>query len=177
MLNTGNTPRPDKTFYYLDIARATCARSTCLNKRWGAVIVKDDEIISTGYNGSPRGRKNCCDIGECYRIKNNIPRGTHYESCRSIHAEANAIISAARHDMMHGVMYIYGWDVVHNCIVPKPDSCMMCKRMIINADITEVIFADPEGFHFDNRYGYGYRSQHVQQWVEDDDMPVYGQGY
>lgn len=78
---------------------------------------------------------------------------------------------------MHGIMYIYGWDAVHNCIVPKPDSCMMCKRMIINAGITEVIFADPEGFHFDNRYGYGYRSQHVQQWVEDDDMPVYGQGY
>jgi len=169
--------RPAKPFYYLDIARATAARSNCINKHWGAIIVKDDEIISTGYNGAPRGRINCCDLGYCYRIKAQIPRGTQYETCRSVHAEANAIISASRKDMLHSTMYIYGWDVVYNRIVTKPDSCMMCKRMIINAGIDEVIFADPDGFNFNSDYGFGYRSQLVQKWVEDDDMPVYGQGY
>ena len=171
------TKRPGKPFYYLDIARATAARSSCINKRWGAIIVKDDEIISTGYNGAPRGRANCCDTGTCFRIEHNIPRGTQYETCRSVHAEANAIISASRQQMLHSTMYIYGWDVLNNCIVSKPDSCMMCKRMIINAGIEEVIFADPEGFHFDDDLGFGYRAQVVEKWVHEDDMPTYGQGY
>lgn len=169
--------RPDKHIYYLDIARATSTRSNCINKRWGAIIVKDDEIVSTGYNGAPRGRTNCCDLGYCPRIRENIPRGTRYETCRSVHAEANAIISASRERMLHGKMYIYGWDVIAQKMVTHPDSCMMCKRMIINAGIEEVIFADPEGFHFAETYGFGYRTQLVSKWVEDDDMPVYGQGY
>lgn len=170
--------RPDKIFYYLDIARAVSVRSTCINKHWGAVIVKDDEIISTGYNGAPRGIVNCCDTGECFRIKNNIPRGTHYELCSAIHSEANAIISASRRDMLHGTMYIYGWDVVNSRIVTNPDSCMMCKRMIINAGIDEVVFADVAGIRFDPAFGYGYRAVSVSSWVADDSWTLpSSQGY
>lgn len=169
--------RPDKPFYYLDIAKSVSARSTCLNKQWGAVIVNNDEIISTGYNGAPRGRVNCTDIGQCYRIQHAIPRGTQYEACRSIHSECNAIISAARKDMLHGTMYIYGWDVVNQRVVEKPNSCMMCKRLIINAGIDEVIFADVDGFAYNDKYGYGYRIQPVKQWVAEDDIIVDGKGY
>lgn len=166
--------RLPKQFYYLEMAKAAASRSTCLNKHWGAIIVTGDEIIATGYNGAPRGRVNCCDVGTCYRIQMNIPRGTQYERCRSIHAEANAIISASRRDMRNGSMYIYGWDMITNQMVQKPDSCMMCKRMIINAGISEVIFADQAGICKNPIVGYGYRVQKVNTWVEEDDMSVYG---
>ena len=88
--------RRDKENYYLDIAEAVASRGTCLRRNFGAIIVKNDQIVATGYTGAPRGRKNCSDLGYCLREKMNVPRGQRYELCRSVHAEANAIISAAR---------------------------------------------------------------------------------
>ena len=92
--------RISKENYYLDIAETVLERATCLRRVFGAIIVKNDEIISTGYNGAPRGRRNCVDMGFCTREAMRVPRGERYELCRSVHAEANAIISAARRDMM-----------------------------------------------------------------------------
>ena len=100
--------RCSKKDYYLGIAKAVSARSTCLRRQYGAVIVKDDEIIATGYNGSPRGTTNCCDSGECWRAANGIPHGQQYEKCVAVHAEENAIISAARRDMIGAILYLYG---------------------------------------------------------------------
>ena len=99
-----NMERKDKTNYYLDIAETVSRRSTCLRRRYGAIIVRNDEIISTGYNGAPRGRRNCVDLDYCAREKQNIPSGQRYELCRSVHAEANAIISAARRDTLGGIL-------------------------------------------------------------------------
>lgn len=331
--------RVSKELYYLGVAEAVSKRSTCLNKQWGAVIVKDDEIISTGYNGAPRGLPNCCDIGECYRVKNNIQRGTRYETClaagthvmisngrkvtianlerhqekyryvvysknpttgvinqvpmfafmngeamdfievvletgyrfkctpdhkfmmedgsfkcayelqkldklagmiwqydpykpncewvrehvvtvsdiqhihlkdrsepvydlrveehenfaldvgvngahigifvhncSSLHAEQNAIISASRSDMRHGTMYIYGYDVTNDMLVENPNSCILCKRMIINAGIDEVIFADVDGIgrlsHPEKKYGF--RLVKVSDWIKDGIMDLNG---
>ena len=162
--------RISKIMYYLEMAKSASKRSTCLNKQWGAVIVKNDEVVSTGYNGSPRGRENCVDKGYCFRLVNNIPRGTNYNLCHSVHAEMNAIISAARRDMIGATMYIYGWDVVNSRVVKSPDSCMMCKRVIINSGIDEVIFADIDGICKDDSCGYGYRVKKVSSWVDEDDM-------
>ena len=92
--------RTSKQNYYLDIADSVLERSTCLRRKYGAIIVRNDEIISTGYNGAPRGRRNCSDLGRCTRESLNIPSGERYELCRSVHAEANAIISASRRDMI-----------------------------------------------------------------------------
>lgn len=130
--------RRDKHNYYLDIAQTVLERSTCLRKMYGAVIVKNDEIVSTGYNGAPRGRANCNDTGDCIRDKLGIERGKNYEICRSVHAEANAIISAARKEMLDGTLYMA-------CKTPDGEllggtmSCTMCKRFIINAGIKTVI--------------------------------------
>lgn len=88
--------RITKDEYYLSIAASVAKRSTCLRRQYGAVIIKNDEIISTGYNGAARGEPNCCDTGECWREANNIPHGEQYEKCVAVHAEQNAIISAAR---------------------------------------------------------------------------------
>lgn len=326
--------RMHKELYYLGIAEAASKRSTCINKQWGAVIVKDDEIISTGYNGSPRGQINCSDVGTCYRLEHNIPRGTCYETCftgatkiripngrsssisvmndksathtsriyaydsindtinqvraiahasgyadeliritvetgesfectpnhlfmmddyetftsacelkqldklagmmwkynldipyrevvtkhsitvsniqkikisstkpvpvydltvpeyenfavqvgenvcvfahncRSVHAEANAIISAPRTSMLHATMYIYGHDCVANTPVNHPDSCTMCKRMIINSGINEVVFADIDGVRkMDHPTKlYGYRVVRVSDWINSPDF-------
>jgi len=93
--------RRDKINYYLDLAEVVSQRGTCLRKQYGAVIVKNDEVVSTGYVGAPRGRDNCIDLGFCIREQLNVPRGERYELCRSVHAEANAIISAARERMLH----------------------------------------------------------------------------
>ena len=134
--------RKDKNNYYLDIAEAALERSTCLRRKWGAVIVKDDEIISTGYNGAPRGRKNCTDIGTCIREELNIPRGERYELCRSVHAEQNAIISADRKSMIGSTLYLVGKNYKDDKYVEKARPCALCKRMIINAGIKEVIVRD-----------------------------------
>ena len=128
--------RIDKINYYLNIAEAVSQRGTCLKRNYGAVIVTNDEIVSTGYTGSPRGRENCCDKGFCLRKKLNIPRGTRYELCCSVHAEMNAIISASRKEMMHGTLFLCGKEMNDsNDYVSNPDSCSMCKRNIINAGI------------------------------------------
>ena len=131
--------RRDKHNYYLDIAQTVSERATCLRKHYGAVIVKNDEIVSTGYNGAPRGRANCIDLNYCIRQQLNIPRGEKYEICRSVHAEANAIISASRNETLDGTLYMACIDPSTGNLEPNVCSCTMCKRMIINAGIKTVI--------------------------------------
>ena len=129
--------RPNKDEYYLDIAASIAKRSTCLRRRYGAVIVNNDEIIATGYNGSPRGEKNCCDTGECWREAHHIPHGEQYEKCVSVHAEMNAIISAARKDMVGGTLYLMGFDDSNPIFHAVP--CTICRRLIKNAGIKRVV--------------------------------------
>ncbi len=131
--------RVDKINYYLDIAKSVLERSTCIRRAFGAVIVKNDEIIATGYNGAPRGRKNCGDLGYCMREKLQIPRGERYEMCRSVHAEQNAIISAARKDVIDSTLYLVGKEVADNKYVKNAMPCMFCKRFIINAGISKIV--------------------------------------
>lgn len=137
----GERSRPDKGVYYLNIAKAVSERSTCLRRQYGAIIVKNDEIISTGYNGSPRGEENCCDCGECYRAKHKIPHGERYEECVAVHAEANAIISAARRDMIGATLYLYGSE---NGETINAEPCKMCERLIRNAGIDVVVTSGDE---------------------------------
>lgn len=134
--------RDDKISYYLDIAEAIVERGTCLRKNFRAIIVKNDEIIATGYVGAPRGGENRCDIGYCTREKLNIPRGERYELCRSVHAEQNAIISASRRDMIDSTLYLVGTNYKDHTYVKNANHCALCKRMIINSGIKEVIIRD-----------------------------------
>lgn len=134
--------RRSKINYYLDIAEAVLSRGTCLRRNYGAIIVKNDEIISTGYVGAPRGRQNCCDLGYCTREKLNVPRGERYELCRSVHAEANAIISASRNNMIGASLYLVGKECSNGEYVSNANPCAMCKRMIINAGIEKVYVRD-----------------------------------
>ncbi|MGN0469696.1 MAG: deoxycytidylate deaminase [Acutalibacteraceae bacterium] len=131
--------RTDKTNYYLDIAETVLERGTCLRRNFGAIIVKNDQIISTGYVGAPRGRKNCIDLGVCVRENLKVPRGERYELCRSVHAEQNAIIHASRDDMIGSTLYLVGKDAKTGEYVENASACSMCKRMIINAGIEQVI--------------------------------------
>lgn len=152
--------RISKINYYLDIAETVASRSTCLRKKYGALIFKNDVIISTGYCGSPRGRENCCDRGSCIREEMNIPRGERYELCRSVHAEANAIIAASREQMLDAVMYEVCISPSTGEIIAPIDSCQMCKKLIINAGIKQVIYRDTKT---------EYRIINVADWVTDDD--------
>lgn len=129
--------RPTKTEYYLNIAAEVAKRSTCLRRKYGAIIVKNDEIISTGYNGSPRGEENCCDVGSCWREKHGIPHGEQYEKCVAVHAEQNAIISASRRDMLGATLYLAGWENEERIKDPQP--CAICAKLIKNAGIQEII--------------------------------------
>ena len=133
--------RISKNDYYLGIALAVAKRSTCLRRQYGAVIVKNDEIIATGYNGAPRGEQNCCDTNYCWREANNVPHGEKYEACKSVHAEQNAIISASRKDMIGATLYLAG---IENDIVIKASPCDICRRMIINAGIERVVATEGE---------------------------------
>ena len=160
--------RIDKANYYLDLAEAALERSTCLRRKWGCVIVKDDEIISTGYNGAPRGRKNCSDIGTCIREELNIPRGERYELCRSVHAEQNAIISAARKDMLGATLYEVGVDAKTGKYVENAMPCAMCKRFIINSGITKMVFRDTKT---------KYREIDVKELIDNDDSLNGSKGY
>lgn len=161
--------RQSKDFYYLSVAEAVAAQSTCLSKKYGSIIVKDDVIVSTGYNGAPRGRINCCDRGICYRAEHNIPRGTRYEFCRAVHSESNAIIAASRESMKNATMYVYGYDTRIKGPVVNVNSCLMCKRMIINAGIERVVFADPD-IGVPAKHGrYHAKSIMVQEWIDNDD--------
>ena len=135
-------PRRDKINYYLDIAQAVAGRGTCIRRNFGAIIVKNDQILSTGYTGAQRGRKNCSDLGFCLREKMNIPRGERYELCRSVHAEANAIISAPRSEMIGSTLYLVGLEYKDGSYVANANPCAMCKRLIINAGIEKVVVRD-----------------------------------
>jgi dCMP deaminase len=152
--------RRDKTNYYLDIAETVCARSTCLRRKFGAIIVKHDEIISTGYNGAPRGRQNCSDLDFCYRDRMNVPRGQRYELCRSVHAEMNAIISASRADLMGATLYLACHDAKTNRLDGAVAPCAMCKRLILNAGIEKVVIRQDEA-HYD--------VISTADWIENDD--------
>ena len=158
--------RISKENYYLDIADAVLNRSTCLRRKYGAIIVRNDEIISTGYNGAPRGRVNCTELGHCTRDELGIPSGQRYELCRSVHAEANAIISAARRDMLGATLYLVGRDAKTGALLDDTMPCSMCKRLIINAGITQVVVSTGEG---------AYELIHVRDWVfNDDSVPGIG---
>lgn len=152
--------RVDKNNYYLDIAETVIERGTCLRRNFGAIIVKNDEIVSTGYTGAPRGRKNCCNVGVCIREKLAIPRGERYELCRSVHAEANCIISAQRRDMIDSTLYLVGKDYRTGELVENTSSCSMCKRMIINAGIKEVIIRNTPT---------EYTKIPVEEWINNDE--------
>ena len=155
--------RISKENYYLDIAETVLERATCLRRVYGAIIVKNDEIISTGYNGAPRGRANCVDMGYCSREVLQIPRGERYELCRSIHAEANAIISASRRDMVGGTIYLVGRDARTGELLGDATSCMMCRRMVINAGLEKIVI---------RRTKTEFEVVDVQDWVEEDDLQV-----
>lgn len=160
--------RTEKNNYYLDIAEVVAARCTCLRRQYGAVIVKNDEILSTGYVGAPRGRKNCTDIGVCRRMQLGVARGERYELCRSVHAEANAIISASRADMIGSTLYLVGLEVESGEYVPNANSCAMCKRLIINAGIENVII---------RKNKTEYERINVAEWVSNDDSLTETLGY
>lgn len=152
--------RRDKHNYYLDIAQTVLERGTCLRRNYGAIIVKNDEIVSTGYVGAPRGRKNCIDLKYCMREKLEIPRGERYELCRSVHAEANAIISAKREEMIGSTLYLVGKEYLTGALIENAMCCAMCKRMVINAGIEKVVIRQTEDT---------YKEVMVSSWIENDD--------
>lgn len=155
--------RISKENYYLDIAETVLERATCLRRVYGAIIVKNDEIISTGYNGAPRGRRNCVDMGYCSREALRVPRGERYELCRSVHAEANAIISASRRDMVGSTLYLVGKDAQSGELLGDATSCAMCRRQVINAGISRVIIRQTKT---------DYQVVDVSDWVhQEDDLP------
>ena len=153
--------RISKANYYLDIAQTVLERATCLRRVYGAIIVKNDEIISTGYNGAPRGRANCVDLGYCSREAMQVPRGERYELCRSVHAEANAIISASRRDMVGGTLYLVGRDARNGELLGDATSCSMCRRLVINAGLKEVVI---------RRTATAFDVVDVADWVAEDDL-------
>ena len=152
--------RTDKINYYLDIAASVLERSTCLRRKYGAIIVRNDEIISTGYNGAPRGRCNCSDLGRCTREELRIPSGERYELCRSVHAEANAIISASRRDMLGGTLYLVWRDAQTGEYLTTTTPCSMCRRLIINSGIETVVCRTGDD---------SYEVVGVDEWVRNDD--------
>ena len=150
----------NKENYYLEIADAVLGRSTRLRRKYGAIIVKNDEILSTGYNGAPRGRVNCNALGYCNREQLRIPSGQRYELCRSVHAEANAIISSARRDMIGGTMYLVGRDAKTNELLKDTTSCAMCRRLIINSGIQKIVCRIGES---------DLVEVDVQEWIDHDE--------
>jgi dCMP deaminase len=137
-------------------------RSTCLRRRFGAVIVKNDQIISTGYNGAPRQTTNCIDVGYCVREELKIPSGQNYELCRAVHAEMNAVIHASRLDMAEADLYLVGIEVESGLPVPNVMPCLLCKRVIINAGISRVILPDSTK---------GFRYFDVDEWIIEERAP------
>ena len=160
--------RRDKENYYLDIAETVAERGTCLRRNFGAIIVNKDQIISTGYVGAPRGRRNCIDQGYCDRESLQIPRGERYELCRSVHAEANAIIHASRNDTLGGTLYLVGKNAADNSYVENAAPCSMCKRMIINAGIVRVIIRNTKD---------SFTSVNVDDWIYNDESLTGTRGY
>ena len=160
--------RRDKENYYLDIAETVAERGTCLRRNFGAIIVNKDQIISTGYVGAPRGRRNCIALGYCVRECLQIPRGERYELCRSVHAEANAIIHASRNDTLGGTLYLVGKNAADNSYVENAAPCSMCKRMIINAGIVRVIIRNTKD---------SFTSVNVDDWIYNDESLTGTRGY
>ena len=152
--------RIDKENYYLDIAQTVLERSTCLRRHYGAIIVRNDEIVATGYNGAPRGRSNCNELAYCVREQMRIPRGERYELCRSVHAEANAIISASRNECIGATLYLVGRDALTGNLLSDATSCSMCRRTIINSGIERVVI---------RRTPTEYEIVPVQEWIDNDD--------
>lgn len=150
--------RPTKDQYYLNIAMTVATRGTCMRRKFGAIIVKNDKIVSTGYAGAPRGRENCCDRGVCYRMEHNIPSGSRYEACRSVHAEMNAIIQASKEEMDGATLYLCG--IENNGSFTDAAPCSMCKRVIINAGIETVIARQSNG---------DIKITPVSSYIENDD--------
>ncbi|MDX9713866.1 MAG: dCMP deaminase family protein [Dissulfurispiraceae bacterium] len=140
---TKQSKRPDWDEYFIEIAKVVSSRSTCLRRRYGAVIVKDHVIIGTGYNGAPRGHLNCIDTGKCTRRELNIPSGQRYELCEAVHAEQNAIICGQPDRMKDAVIYIAGFEADGGYADSRP--CLLCSRMIVNAQIKKVVFIDSKG--------------------------------
>lgn len=143
--NNKKLERPSKDTYYLNIAEQVSARSTCIRRKYGAVLVNNDRIVSTGYNGSPRGCVNCCDTGVCEREIHNIPKGERYEMCVSVHAEDNAITHAGRDQAIGSTLYIVGLEVSDGSYA-NPSPCTMCERKIRNCGISRIVgrFQDKE---------------------------------
>jgi dCMP deaminase len=160
--------RRDKINYYLDIAETVAERGTCLRRNYGAIIVKNDEIISTGFNGAPRGRANCCDLGTCVREKLQVPTGQRYELCRSVHAEANCIISAPRSQMLGATIYLTCKNPVTGELLNDAEPCSMCKRLIINAGLSTVIIRLTRD---------EFRRLNVEKWIESDESLEGSNGY
>ncbi|QTL98734.1 cytidine deaminase [Iocasia frigidifontis] len=160
--------RIDKKNYYLDIAEAVLERSTCLRRRYGAVIVNNDEIISTGYNGSPRGCTNCNEKGSCIREELNIPRGTKYELCASVHAEQNALLSASRRETLGADLYLVGKSVKDNNLIENSEPCSLCKKLIINSGIVNVYIRNSRN---------DYNVIQVQTWIDNEELLFGINGY
>lgn len=159
--------RISKVDYYLSIAETVSKRGTCLRRKFGAIIVNNDRIVSTGYVGAPRGRVNCCDRGKCIRMENNIPSGQRYELCRSVHAEANAIINASIEEMDQATLYLIGIEN-DGSVTNNAEPCSMCKRLIINSGIKNVITKTNNGIKIFN----------VDDWIRNDDsLDANHQGY
>ncbi len=164
--------RSSKDEYYLNIAKEVAERSTCFRNKGGAIIVKDDQIIATGYIGAPRKTKDCFERNECLRDKLKIPHGRNYEICRSVHAEMNAVINAARAgvSLLNGDMYIYLRDREGKEIDSFP--CFICKKIIINAGLKKAICSTKEK---------GIKIFQIEDWVKEwqekdvlDDKQQYG---
>ncbi len=146
-MNRDNGKRPFRRLswdeYFIEISMVISSRSTCLRRRYGAVIVKDNVIVSTGYNGAPRGSVNCVDRGTCRRKELNIPAGERYELCEAVHAEQNAIINGSPERMKDATIYIAGFEDGDMFAEGKP--CLLCRRMIRNAQIKEVVYLSADG--------------------------------
>lgn len=159
--------RISKPEYYLKIAEAVSLRGTCLRRKFGSIIVKDDRIVSTGYVGAPRGRINCCDRGTCYRMEHNVPSGQRYELCRSCHSEMNAVIQASPEEMKYATLYLVGLE--NDGSYTNADCCSMCKRVIINSGINTVIARQADG---------SFKKIHVTEWINNDDsLDIDHEGY
>jgi dCMP deaminase len=154
--------RRDKINYYLDIAEAVAGRATCLRKKYGTVIVNNDQIISTGYAGAPRGRVNCCDLGYCTK-KKLMPDSHHsgYDACRSVHSEQNAMISASRNEMLGGILYLVGYRTESHSYEEGAAPCLLCRKMIINAGIEKVYVRVSKD---------EYKLFLVEDWIKDDEL-------
>lgn len=168
-------PKLTKDQYYMNIAHEVARKSKCYRRTMGAIIVKDDQIISTGYVGAIRKGKDCFEHGFCLRTKLGIPHGHRYELCRSVHSEQNAIINAARAgvSLLGGDIYLYGADAVTGEAIDVLP-CFICKKIIINAGLKRMICSTKEG---------GLRIFEIQDWVHDwqirdviEDKEQYGQG-